>query len=349
MFTQLLKITDNENRDRAVISKAAAIIRNGGLVAFPTETVYGLGADAFNVDAVQKIFQAKERPAWDPLIVHVDSAEMLKRVIRSVPRHLEALMKQFMPGALTVVAAKADAVPEMVTAGRQTVAVRMPVHPVARALIQACGTPIAAPSANRFGRPSPTTAGHVLQDLDGRIDAVLDAGPTPIGIESTVLDLTTEPPTLLRPGGITKEQLEAVIGKILVLSGDPDSLTFPSSHPSPGMSPRHYAPDARLIPVEPNPGDLQIAVESWTKAGKRTGVMLPDGWMDDRSEAPLIHYDWGPWGDWQTLAHRLFNGFRHLDNQGVEIILIPLPPDEGLAGAIRDRILRASQPESRYN
>jgi L-threonylcarbamoyladenylate synthase len=343
MFTEYIEITGDSENDKAAIARAAEIVCNGGLVAFPTETVYGLGADTLNANAVQKIFEAKERPAWDPLIVHGDSVEMLKRVIKAEPRHLEALIKRFMPGALTVVVEKADRVPEIVTAGRQTVAVRIPAHPVALELIRACRTPIAAPSANRFGKLSPTTAAHVLQDLDGRIDAVLDAGPTQIGVESTVLDLTTEPPTLLRPGDITKEQLEEVIGEIQVYR--PHLVDTDAGLPSPGLSVRHYAPRARLVPVEPTLESLQNAVETWLQTNKQIGIMLPNGWNTSNLEIQTVNYNWGEWGNWQILAQRLFSGLRWLDTQGVEVILVPLPPDEGLARAIRDRILRASQPE----
>lgn len=352
MRTQTLKITGSPKHDRAAIETAASIICSGGIVAFPTETVYGLGADAFNASAVQQIFDAKERPTWDPLIVHVDSVEMLKRVIATEPSHLNTLVERFMPGALTVVAEKSERVPDIVTAGRQTVAVRMPAHPVALELIEACQTPIAAPSANRFGRPSPTNAEHVLQDLDGRIDAVLDAGSTFIGVESTVVDLTTEPPTLLRPGGITKEQLEEVIGAIqtadLGLQGSDEAGSLPAL-PSPGLSPRHYAPHAKLIPVDPTPDNLRTAIDSWAITGRRVGVMLPDDWLTVDFNTRSVMYRWGKWGDWSNLAQRLFNGFRWLDSERVEVILVPLPPEEELAHAIRDRILRASQPESRYN
>lgn len=351
MRTQTLKITGSSKYDRAAIETAASIIRSGGIVAFPTETVYGLGADAFNASAVQKIFDAKERPAWDPLIVHVHSVEMLNQVIANEPYHLVQLAERFMPGALTVVVEKSERVPDIVTAGRQTVAVRMPAHPVALDLIQTSETPIAAPSANRFGRPSPTNAEHVLQDLDGRIDAVLDAGSTFIGVESTVLDLTTEPPTLLRPGGITIEQLQEIIGAIQItnfgLQGSKESGSS-SALPSPGLSPRHYAPRALLVPIDPTPDHLRNAIDSWLITGKRVGVMLPDNWITvDSSRVNTYH--WGVWGDWQNLAKRLFSGFRWLDAERVEVILVPLPPEEELARAIRDRILRASQPESRYN
>lgn len=351
MHTQILKITGSSKHDQTAIETAASIIRSGGVVAFPTETVYGLGADTFNASAVQKIFDAKERPAWDPLIVHVDSAEMLKQVIAAEPQHLNALAERFMPGALTVVVEKSERVPAIVTAGRQTVAVRMPAHPIALELIRTCQTPIAAPSANRFGKPSPTTAGHVLQDLDGRINAVLDAGPTFIGVESTVLDLTTEPPTLLRPGGITKEQLKEAIGDIQTANFEfrRNEVSISPLLPSPGLSPRHYAPHARLVPIDPTPNDLRNAIDTWLKTGKRVGVMQPDNWITINPSTQMVIYHWGEWGNWQNLAQRLFSGFRELDTQSVEVILVPLPPEEELAQAIRDRILRASQPESRYN
>ncbi|HSD28827.1 MAG TPA: L-threonylcarbamoyladenylate synthase, partial [Vicinamibacteria bacterium] len=199
--------------DPLAIAEAAAILRRGGLVAFPTETVYGLGADAFNVDAVARIFAAKARPRFDPLIVHLAGAEVLPRVVRSAPVAASALAARFWPGPLTLILPKADAVPDLVTAGLDTVGVRVPDHPAARALIEAAGAPIAAPSANPFGYVSPTTAVHVAEQLGDRVDAVLDGGPCRVGVESTILSLTSETPVVLRPGGVTREELERALGR----------------------------------------------------------------------------------------------------------------------------------------
>jgi L-threonylcarbamoyladenylate synthase len=236
-------------KDRDSIEQAAGIIRAGGLVAFPTETVHGLCGNALDQVAVTKIFIAKERPAWDPLIVHVSSREMLESVIAKPPAQFDSLFAAFMPGPLTVVLPKKATVPDAVTAARKTVAVRFPAHPVAQQLIAATGLPIAAPSANRFGRVSPTTAEHALADLDGRIDAVLDGGRCSIGVESTVLDLTGAVPSILRQGAATREQLRLALGEIA--SADPAALSRPDEGlPSPGLMLRHYAPQTKLVLTE---------------------------------------------------------------------------------------------------
>src|SRR5579864_4153557 len=231
--------------DAGAIEQAARIIRSGGLVACPTETVYGLGANALDAVAVQKIFAAKERPLWDPLIVHVSSREMLELLTMQLPAQFENLFSTFMPGPLTLVVSKRATVPDVVTAGRNTVAVRFPAHPVAQRLIAASELPVAAPSANRFQHVSPTTAEHVLADLDGRIEAVLDGGPCPIGVESTVLDLTVAVPRILRQGAVTAELLELVLGEVFV--ADVVSSLQEEGVAAPGMMSRHYAPRVTLV------------------------------------------------------------------------------------------------------
>src|SRR5437762_3519208 len=215
MKTLLLPIRSGEaDENHPAIARAAEIIQRGGLVAMPTETVYGLAANALDPAAVERVFAAKLRPSWDPLIVHIASREMLSLVASEVPQKIEHLSERFWPGPLTLLLRRSAKIPAIVTAGRPNVAVRMPAHPVAQSLIRAAGVQLAAPSANLFGRTSPTSAEHVLHDLDGRIDAVLDAGGTDVGVESTVLDALRDPPLLLRPGGVTREQLEAVLGLV---------------------------------------------------------------------------------------------------------------------------------------
>ncbi|MDC8437743.1 MAG: threonylcarbamoyl-AMP synthase, partial [Candidatus Nitrosotenuis sp.] len=229
--------------------RAASIIRRGNLVAFPTETVYGLGADALNAKAVKKIFVAKGRPADNPLIVHVSDKESVNDLARDIPQLAEKLISRFWPGPLTIVLKKSKMVPKVTTGGLDTVAIRMPKNKIAQALIREAGTPIAAPSANFFGRPSPTLAKHVLDDLDGRISAIIDGGRTRIGIESTVIDLTRKTPMLLRPGGVTLEELHSAIGRVDVhpiLKGKKSELV----HRSPGMKYKHYSPDAHVILIE---------------------------------------------------------------------------------------------------
>lgn len=338
MLTQRLVLTGDETDDAPLIQQAAAIIRAGGLVAFPTETVYGLGADALNSEAVRRIFLAKERPAWDPLIVHVDTPEAIHRYTRNHSVLTEQLIRAFMPGPLTLVLPKREMISEVVTAGRDTVAIRMPSHPVARALIRYSGTPIAAPSANKFGRPSPTTADHVLHDLNGEIEAVLDAGQTPMGVESTIVDLTTHPPTLLRPGGVPKEELETILGEVRVLVGQYEEG---EALPAPGLSARHYAPQAKLFLCAPTPEAFYGTLKDTLSRYAFVGAMRPEGWHTP-PEPRLRIFEWGAWGDWATLANRLFLGLRALEKQQVHAIVCPLPPEEGLARAVHDRLQRAA-------
>jgi L-threonylcarbamoyladenylate synthase len=351
--TEILPATEEH------IARAAAVIRAGGLVAFPTETVYGLGADALNEDAVRKIFLAKERPADDPLIVHIASASQLPQLARQIPQRAWDLIERFWPGPLTLVLPKTERVPTVTTGGLDTVAVRMPSHPVAKRLIELSAVPIAAPSANRFGRPSPTIAKHVWEDLHGRIDLILDGGPTPIGVESTVLDLTVDPPMVLRPGGVTLEELRAVLGDVQML----DAAHTEAAKRSPGTRSRHYAPRAQVLLVE------QGAAEAALKelSGKRVGVLVL---RDQASPGPYIFAGQmagegeqsrrksgpspcrgGAGGEviiiqmprsLKAYARRLFAALRELDEQGVDVIVVEKLQERGLGRAIMDRLRRAS-------
>ncbi|MGQ9902093.1 MAG: L-threonylcarbamoyladenylate synthase [Fimbriimonadales bacterium] len=338
MLTQRLILTGDEAHDKPLIQQAAAVIRAGGLVAFPTETVYGLGADALDSAAVRRIYLAKGRPAWDPLIVHVAEPEDIHRYTHDHSVLTEMLIREFMPGPLTLVLPKHESISQVVTAGRDTVAIRVPQHPVARALIRYSMAPIAAPSANKFGRPSPTTADHVLQDLSGEIEMVLDAGATPIGVESTILDMTTDPPTLLRPGGVPREAIEAIVGKVRVLG---NIYEEDEPLPAPGLSKRHYAPSARMLLCAPAPEAFYGTLKDTLSRYAFVGAMRPEGWRIPDSNRLRV-FEWGVWGDWATLAQRLFMGFRALESIGVHAIVCPLPPEEGLARALRDRLQRAS-------
>ncbi|MCL2660732.1 MAG: L-threonylcarbamoyladenylate synthase [Acidobacteriaceae bacterium] len=334
------------------VSRAAEILRHGGTVAFPTETVYGLGANALDATAVEKIFAAKERPGWDPVIVHVADEAMLRRAAEvpdSMTEVVAALKTAFWPGPLTLLLPRTSEVPDVVTAGRRLVGVRMPAHPLALELIRQAGVPVAAPSANRFGRTSPTTAAHVLEDLDGRIDAVLDGGPTSVGVESTVIGPDESRPGCLiqyRPGGVSLERLVTVCGQGMVTSyvPDPSSSASPQSLPSPGVGIRHYAPRAKLVLVsgisQPVEDGLAAAVNAFDGANEIIGVLLPDGW--NASRASLI-YRWGPWRDTETLARRLFAGLRQLDENGATVIVCPVPETGGIGEAIRDRLAKAAQ------
>ena len=341
---------------KSAIAQAAQILREGGLVALPTETVYGLGANALNPAAVARIFQAKQRPAWDPVIVHIAGPltpnPMLEPLVTNMPSVADTLMRAFWPGPLTLLLPRSSAIPDIVTAGRPLVGIRMPAHPVAFELIRQAGVPVAAPSANVFGHISPTTAEHVLEDLDGRIDAVLDAGPAHHGVESTVLDPNQFPMMIYRPGAITATQIrevagpvEALRGKILPAAANREAL------PSPGVGLRHYAPRARLILVEGNlselPERLSAAAEPYER--QRLGVMLPAELANINLGAPLragAEFAWGRWSAPQELAEKLYAGLRALDAQGCDVILCPLPQPGGINDAIRDRLRKAAHSGS---
>jgi L-threonylcarbamoyladenylate synthase len=325
------------------VLRAAELLRGGGTVAFPTETVYGLGANALDSEAVGKIFAAKERPSWDPVIVHVCDRGMVGRVASievGLVAKVDALMEAFWPGPLTVLLPRTAAVPDSVTAGRPLVGVRMPAHPVALELIRMAGVPVAAPSANRFGRTSPTTASHVLEDLDGRIDAVLDGGATRVGVESTVLDVGAM--MIYRPGAVTAEMIADVAGEVQVFQAQAvDLAKAPESLPSPGVGLRHYAPRAKLVLVDaPTESALADAVERFGENGEAVGVMLPDGWSV-LGRARI--FEWGFWGDNEVLARRLFAGLRALDEAGVDVIVCPVPEGDGVAVALRDRLKKAAR------
>jgi L-threonylcarbamoyladenylate synthase len=272
--------------DDGSVECASRIIRAGGLVAFPTETVYGLGGNAFDATAVTRIFLAKERPAWDPIIVHVSSPEMLEAVTARRPAQFDNLFAAFMPGPLTLVLPKSAAVPDVVTAGRKTVAVRFPAHPVAQRLIAASGLPIAAPSANLFQHVSPTTAEHATAELDGRIEAILDGGPCQIGVESTVLDLNAEKPLILRQGAVTLEHLQGVLGEVEV--ANPEAPSRPQRGlRSPGMMSRHYAPRTRLVVTNGREQGLAELDQEMSK--QKIGALLPSGWIISAA----TRFDWG--------------------------------------------------------
>jgi L-threonylcarbamoyladenylate synthase len=294
----------------ADVERAAAMLRAGRLVAFATETVYGLGANALSAEAVAGIFAAKGRPGWDPLIVHVAEAEAIGRVAvveGALRERVERLARAFWPGPLTLLLPKAEAIPMSVTAGRPLVGVRVPAHPAAQALLRAAGVPAAAPSANRFGHTSPTTAEHVLADLGGRIDAVLDAGATPVGIESTVLDATQTPMVLYRPGAVTAEQLREASGVAVEVYAAAKEEGAPESLPSPGVGIRHYAPRAKVVLI-PSTDLITLAKVAGTqqRSGSMVAFLLPSGWPSPVSGAFV--FDWGEWNDPAELARNLFAG-----------------------------------------
>jgi L-threonylcarbamoyladenylate synthase len=352
MRRTVVRHVTREKPEPDVIDEAAAIIRHGGLVAFPTETVYGLGASGLDAAAVSRIFEAKDRPPTDPLILHLRGSDQIALVAREVPPMAASLAARFWPGPLTLILPKQSVVPSVVTAGLGTVGVRVAAHPVARALIAAAGVPIAAPSANRFSRPSPTRAEHVLADLDGRIDLVLDAGPTEIGVESTVLDVTTSPPRILRPGGVSVEMLREMLPDVTVVERYGSASR---ADVSPGQFLRHYAPRARVTLYEGTPervvAKLAADVRARTAAGVRIGVLAPED--DVLALAPLvaamaatgrvISQAYGSRGEPARAAHELFAALRTVDAADVDEILAVAPEATHLGRAIRDRLLRAAE------
>jgi L-threonylcarbamoyladenylate synthase len=336
-----LLTVDPDTPDPRAIAEAGRVLASGGLVAFPTETVYGLGADALNAAAVARIFEAKGRPADNPIIVHVADEAALASLVTDVPRTARELIARCWPGPLTLVLPALPAVPPVTRGGLSTVAVRMPAHPVALALIRAAGSPVAAPSANRSGRPSPTTAQHVLQDLGDAVDLVLDAGPTPVGVESTVLDVTGQGPVLLRPGGVTLETLREIIGAIAVAA--PDAAARIAR--SPGTRYRHYAPRARVVLVEASedragPAIVAAVRQAWDQ-GARVGVMVT---AEAASEVPVgaVVRVMGRRADPETIAARLFALLRELDDAGLDVIVVEGIAEHGVGRAVMDRLRRAA-------
>jgi L-threonylcarbamoyladenylate synthase len=315
--------------DPNAIGEAARILRQGGLVAFPTETVYGLGANALDAAAVARVFAAKARPTFDPLIVHLADRSWLERVVRAMPEAAAALAKRFWPGPLTLVLPKAKTVPDLVTAGLDTVGVRVPDHPAARALIEAAGTPIAAPSANLFGHVSPTTAAHVVEQLGDRVDAVLDGGPCRVGVESTIVSLASGVPVVLRPGGVTREDLAAALGQPVGLAQDRASVG--AALVAPGQLERHYATST----------PLRILSGRATGPGRsgRVGLLAFSG-------APALGFAavevLAPDGQPATAAANLFAALHRLDARGLDLLLAEPCSEVGLGSAIMDRLRRCA-------
>lgn len=334
------------------LDRAAALLRTGGLVALPTETVYGLGANALDELAVLRIFTAKQRPSWDPIIVHVaplaNLEDMLEGLIEPLERDAPArrLLEAFWPGPLTLLLPRSSAVPDAVTAGRPLVGVRMPAHPVALELIRRAGVPVAAPSANLFGHISPTTAEHVLADLDGRIDAVVDAGPTGYGVESTVLDPCSSPMIIYRPGAVTAEQIREVAGEVELLKESGISAEDRAEPlPSPGVGLRHYAPRARLVVVEAPEAELGacLAAAVLKRSDDYVGVMLPKGVIAPIDMAAAKILEWGSWDAPEEMARTLYACLRTLDAEGCSVIVCPMPPQGGIGTALRDRLQKAAR------
>ena len=324
------------------IAAAAAILREGGLVGIPTETVYGLGANGLNEQAVKNIFAAKGRPQDNPLILHIPEVSWLERYCKDIPLTAYKLAQAYWPGPMTMILRHKDLVPDAVTAGLDTVGMRCPAHKLCRDIIAAAGVPVAAPSGNTSGRPSPTTAQHMLEDMDGKIDAIVDGGPCAVGVESTIIDLTCEPPRLLRPGGITLEQLRAVLGEVEV---DPavTRLMGAGERPrAPGMKYRHYAPKA---PVTVVTGDPQRSARYIADhAGAEDGIICFDEFLTlftGRSQARPV-MDLGPAGDKEEQARHIFDALRSFDHTSVPAIWAQCPDSTGIGLAIANRLNKAA-------
>ena len=339
MKPRIFKI-DPLNIDLGALKTAAEVIHNRGLVAFPTETVYGLGANALDPKAVTGIFAAKKRPLDDPLIVHIADMGDIEKLARYVPKAAYKLVDRFWPGALTLVLPKTELVPDLVTTGLDTVALRMPSSPIARKFIETAGVPIAAPSANLFGRPSPTKAKHVLNDLDGRIDVILDGGTTEIGVESTVVECVEGKMVILRPGGVAAEEIEALTGRLEIISHEEDVVS------SPGKYPQHYSPMAKVLVVENGlyqADEVRGHIEESRAAGRKAAILAKQEHESEFRGYPLKVL--GPEADGKTCALRLFHLLREFDEEGTDVIIAEAIHEKGLGLAVMNRLRKAAGPD----
>ena len=344
MKTRMMRISDSEDVRDEELREAARILRTGGLVAFPTETVYGLGANALDEKAAGKIYAAKGRPSDNPLIAHISSIEELKPLVREIPEVGRQLAKAFWPGPLTLIFPKSGRVPYGTTGGLDTVAVRMPGMAVARRLIALAGVPVAAPSANLSGRPSPTTAQHVWQDMEGKIDLILDGGPVGIGVESTIVDVSGEIPALLRPGAITIEMLEEIAGSVEIDPALTDRLDPQVRPKAPGMKYRHYAPRAEMTLVEGKTEavvrEIRRLTDEQLMAGRRVGILCTE---ETREQYPRgILRCVGARSDEETIAHNLFAVLREFDDLQVDCIYSESFSQNHLGYAIMNRMQKAA-------
>lgn len=341
--TEIIKI-DRNNIDMDKLSKAAAALRNGGLVAFPTETVYGLGANALDSQAVSNIFKAKGRPSDNPLIVHISDKKQIYALTSGLPDCALAIMDAFWPGPITLIVPRSDIVPDIVTAGLDTVGIRYPSHPVAAALIGMAEVPVAAPSANTSGRPSPTKAEHVIEDLYGKVDFIIDSGSVEVGLESTVLDTTVAPPSILRPGKITREQLAEIVGSVNI---DPALLSREPSNmkpKAPGMKYRHYAPKAKVIVVEGELGKVAEYINNTSKEqsenGIKIGILATDETKELYTNCKVISL--GSRNRPGSIAASLFDALRSFDATDTQLIYAEAVDGKGIGMAIMNRLNKAA-------
>ncbi|OEF99888.1 threonylcarbamoyl-AMP synthase [Vulcanibacillus modesticaldus] len=339
MFWKLPHQVDIKHPDIVEIAKR---LRQGEIIAFPTETVYGLGANALDAKAVAKIFVAKGRPSDNPLIVHIATMEQLALLVEEIDENSRKLIEHFWPGPLTIIFKKKEMVSELVTAGLNTVAVRMPNHPIALTIIEAANLPIAAPSANRSGKPSPTTAEHVFNDLNGKIDGIVDGGPTGVGVESTVIDLTGDVPMVLRPGGVTIEELQEVLGEVKL---DPAIVGQKEQPRSPGMKYRHYAPTGEMWIVKGDDREIIKKINSLIKEksliGKKVGILTTNDHRESFQEADLI-LAYGTKDNLYPLAEHLYEALRIFDLNGIDYILAEAVEEKGIGLAIMNRLKKAA-------
>ena len=318
--------------------RAAEILKAGGLLGIPTETVYGLGANGLDPEAVARIFAAKGRPQDNPLILHIPSADWLERYCLDIPNGAYALARRFWPGPLTMILKRRSVVPDVVTAGLDTVGMRCPAHPVCRAILTAAGVPVAAPSGNTSGRPSPTNMADMLEDMDGKIEGIVDGGPCSVGVESTIVDLTVTPPRLLRPGGVTLEELRDVLGEVAV-DAAVTRLMGADEHPrAPGMKYRHYAPKAPVTVVQGDPAESARYIRR--HVGDRDGIICFDEFVPLFEGHPTEAM--GPAADQAEQARRVFDALRYFDGTGVEQIWAQGPDPSGIGLAVSNRLNKAA-------
>jgi L-threonylcarbamoyladenylate synthase len=346
--TTLILQTNPIKPEPEKIQKAAKIIQNGGIVAFPTETVYGLGANALNSNTILTLFKTKNRPMNNPPILHIADTCQIHTLTKEIPKNAEILMKKFWPGPLTLIFKRANTIPKETVANLDTVAIRIPKHNIALSLIKQSGIPIAAPSANLSGKPSPTTAQHVYNDLNGKIDAILDGGPTKIGVESTVLDLSVNPPLLLRPGATTFEDIQTVLPNVMlhptIYSKKNDEIKH--AH-SPGMLHKHYAPNAEMILIEGTVQDMISKIttlaEQYRIEGKKIGILATDETQKEYiSTTTNVVKSMGSRLNLNTIAKKLFKKLREFNDTSVDVILAESVPLDGIGLAIMNRLQKAS-------
>ncbi|WP_339226510.1 L-threonylcarbamoyladenylate synthase [Oceanobacillus sp. FSL K6-2867] len=333
--TKRWNIRNDQVYNKHAIEEAARLLKSGKTVAFPTETVYGLGADATNEAAVAKIFKAKGRPQDNPLIAHVATVEQLRRLVDNLPAYVENLINVFTPGPLTFVLKSNGACAANVTAGLSTIGVRIPDHPVAHKLLQLADVPVAAPSANVSGRPSPTNAEHVWEDLHGKIAGLLDGGPTGVGVESTVIDCTQDIPIILRPGGVTKQQLESVVGTVMI---DPGLAHEKEKPKSPGMKYRHYSPEVPLMLVAGTAARIQANIDEQQIKGNRVGVLA-----SEQVAKQLHHVEVRSLGaNLHEIASNLYDGLRAFKQRDVDVIICEAFSEDGIGQAVMNRLKKAA-------